>query len=106
MWNYSITTLKEGPNQGSPGKAVAFAPRTNIIEKPYIVVGGDGAEVAFLLTPNSQSTSDWTYTRQDIIYTACTVGQVAAGDVNGDTYAEFFVPAFENGIVYGYTFAP
>ena len=103
----SITTLKKGANQASPGRAKAFYPntqRTN--QKPQIIVGGDGAEIAFLLHPNSEDASDWSYTREDIINVGCTVGQVEVGDTDGDGFVEFFVPAFEDNTVFAYTYSP
>mmetsp|Transcript_32794 Transcript_32794/g.56066 ORF Transcript_32794/g.56066 Transcript_32794/m.56066 type:complete len:427 (-) Transcript_32794:63-1343(-) len=101
----NITTLKIGPNQASPGEAVAFHPNTtDTNSKAQIIVGGDGAEVAFMLYPESEDPSNWTYIREDIISTGCTVGQVAVGDVNGDSLVEFFVPAYENGIIYVYSY--
>jgi len=59
-----------------------------------------------MLYPNSEDINNWSYTREDIINTGCTVGQVEVGDINGDSYVEFFVPAFEDNTVYVYTFAP
>lgn len=99
--------MKIGPNQASPGNANAFHPITKDTKsKPWIVLSGDGAEKAFMVVPQSTSASNWTYTMQTIITTGCTVGQIAVSDVNLDGYADFFVPAFEKGIVYGYTFSP
>jgi len=104
---FSIKTLKLGPNQASPGNADAFHPLSSQSkEKPWILLSGDGAEQAFMLIPQSQTPSNWTYSSEVIIKTGCTVGQIAVADANEDGYADFFVPAFEKGIVYGYTFAP
>jgi len=101
----NITTRKIGPNQASPGRAKAFHPNTTETDtKRTIIVGGDGAEVAFMLYPNSEDPNNWDYTREDIINTGCTVGQVEVGDTNGDNMVEFFVPAFEKNTVYAYTF--
>ena len=57
-----------------------------------------------MLYPNSEDPNDWTYTRQDIIDTGCTVGQVVVGDVDGDSWVEFFVPAYENNTIYGFSY--
>lgn len=102
----NITTLLPGPNQASPGKAIAFHPCTNNTDtKRQIIVGGDGAEVAFMLYPNSQDPNNWEYTREDIINVGCTVGQVSVGDVDGDSFVEFFIPAYENNIIYAYSYS-
>lgn len=59
-----------------------------------------------MLYPDSEDPNNWSYTREDIIFTDCTVGQVVVGDVDGDSWVEFFVPAFENGVVYAYSYSP
>ena len=68
-------------------------------------MAGDGSEMAYLISANSESTSDWTYTRQTIVYTQNTVGQIAVGDVTGDGFVEAFIPAYEDGLVYVYSFS-
>lgn len=103
----NITTLKKGEGQASPGNAVAFSPSQQWAQnKKWILLSGDGAEYAYLLTPDSEDPDDWSYTRQEILYTACTVGEISVGDVDGDGYADFFIPAYEKGQVHAYTFAP
>eukprot|EP01094_Clydonella_sp_ATCC50884_P021329 TRINITY_DN4683_c0_g1_i1.p1 TRINITY_DN4683_c0_g1~~TRINITY_DN4683_c0_g1_i1.p1 ORF type:complete len:449 (+),score=144.29 TRINITY_DN4683_c0_g1_i1:42-1349(+) len=103
----NITTLKVGPNQASPGNAIAFSPSKEWAgNKPWILLSGDGSEYAYLLTPASEEPTDWRYSRQDVLFTGCTVGEISVGDVDGDGYSEFFVPAYEKGTVFAYTFAP
>lgn len=100
-------TTQPGEGQASPGSPVAFHPITSRTdEKPYILVGGDGTQRAHLLRPLSKLARDWSYDMSTIIYVNCTVGGVSVGDVDGDGYNELFVPAFENGQVHVYTYAP
>lgn len=102
-----IPTLKVGPNQASPGQAIAFHPAVNDTStKPFIALSGDGSEYAYILTADSEDPDDWSYTRNDLLFTACTVGQISVEDVNDDGWVEVFVPAYENGTVWVYSYAP
>eukprot|EP01095_Lingulamoeba_sp_RSL-Kostka_P010503 TRINITY_DN3806_c0_g1_i2.p1 TRINITY_DN3806_c0_g1~~TRINITY_DN3806_c0_g1_i2.p1 ORF type:complete len:146 (+),score=53.26 TRINITY_DN3806_c0_g1_i2:985-1422(+) len=103
----NITTRKKGDNQASPGLALAFHPSKETSKmKPLIAFGGDGSEESYLLTPVSQDPNDWSYTRQVMITTGCTVGQIAIEDINNDGYVELFIPAYENGVVSAFSFSP
>ena len=100
-------TTQPGDNQASPGGAVTFYPVTsNVNEKPYILVSGDGTQRAHLIKPLSQSPSNWDYDMNTLIYVANTVGGVSVGDVDGDGYTEMFIPSFESGDVHVFTFSP
>jgi len=103
-----IPTLKKGNNQASPGEAQPIHAKVSDEgkKKPYILLAGDGAEKAFLLTAKSEDHSDWTYDIETVLDAKGTVGQPAVGDADGDGYNEFFVPDYDNGYVYGYTFSP
>jgi hypothetical protein len=99
---------QSGPNQAAPGSAIPVWPFTNQQNstRPSILIGGDGAEEAYLLSPNSQSPSDWTYSIVTVVDVGGTVGQVLAADLNGDGATEFLVPNYTHGQVLVYTFAP
>ena len=102
-----IKTLQPGLNQASPGQAIHFQiNEKSPLKKPAILVSGDGSQKAHLLLPNSSSHLDWTYSESVITHTKCTVGQCAVGDVNGDGWAEVFVPAFDNDSIEVFSFAP
>eukprot|EP00128_Syssomonas_multiformis_P016799 Colp12_sorted_trinity150504_noHs@11192 len=101
----NIPTLQGGPAQASPGTATAFRGYALEKVKPMILVAGDGAQKAFLLTPKSQDVNNWDYELEVVIDVKNTVGRIAVGDTNGDGYAEFFVPNYDGGKVYAFTFA-
>jgi hypothetical protein len=102
-----IQTRQKGPNQASPGAPLAFYPAVNQTNsKPWILVSGDGSQRAHLLKPNSESVSDWSYSESTLTDEKCTVGSSAVGDVNGDGFAEVFVPAYDNNRISVFTFAP
>ena len=76
--------------------------------KPWIIISGDDEGTTYYLVPNSQSTSDWSYEKFTIVDEGerQIVGTPTAADVNGDGYAEIFVPAYQLGKVSAFTFAP
>ncbi|KAJ3167227.1 hypothetical protein HK101_011810, partial [Irineochytrium annulatum] len=80
--------LQGGQNQASPGAAHAFHPKVGASGKPSIVVAGDGSQKAYILSPNSASTSDWSYTTSVLWDCVNTVGGISFGDVNGDGITE------------------
>ena len=94
-----------GSNQASPGGAVAFWPEDSMQNKtkPWILLSGDGSQDAYLLVPSEE---DWSYSITTVLEGHATVGQITVADVNGDGYVEFFVPLWDSGLIYGYTFAP
>ncbi|XP_076471194.1 uncharacterized protein LOC143301074 [Babylonia areolata] len=102
------TSRTSGTGHGAPGSALLVSPRTDVTaQKPYILVSGDDAGQAFLVQPSSNSTSDWSYQQSVFLDVGHgTVGGIAAGDVDGDGYNEVFVPAFNEGKVYVFTFKP
>ena len=99
-------TYVSGPGQASPGEAVAFFPVQNATTKPWILLGGDGDETAYLISPVSEMASNWTYVTDRVIDFGATVGEVAAIDLDNDGYSEFLVPDYGGGRIYVYTFNP
>merc|ERR1711916_33901 len=73
-------------------------------ERPLLVVAGDGAQSGFLLVPAQGS--KWDYTLELIVDVHGVVGIIAAGDVNLDGYTDLFIPDYDSGVIYAYTFAP
>ncbi len=74
--------------------------------KPWIAVAGDASGKAHLLIPESNGPGDWNYREETLAAPGGTVGQLAVGDVNGDDWAEVFVPAYDRDLILAYTFAP
>lgn len=94
-----------GP-QASPGFVTPVFPTTtpSSSERPLLVVAGDGAQSGFLLVPAQGS--KWDYTLELIVDVHGVVGIIAAGDVNLDGYTDLFIPDYDSGVIYAYTFAP
>ncbi|XP_076811235.1 uncharacterized protein LOC143455832 isoform X2 [Clavelina lepadiformis] len=81
---------------GSPGSANIFWPSRDMEEdrKPYIMVSGDDDGNAYVLTANSEDSSDWSYTQTTIYKDNGTIGGIGIADVDGDGYTEIFIPAY------------
>lgn len=69
---------------------------------PWILLDGDGSQCAYQLKP----LSPWKYSVTTIINAQATVGEIAFKDIDGDGYVEFFVPAYDTGVVYAFTYGP
>ncbi|KAG5653434.1 hypothetical protein H0H81_000436 [Sphagnurus paluster] len=92
-----------GLNQASPGSPVAFHP--NAASKtgaPYIALAGDAAQIAYVLVPDAKTA--WNYTTTVLHNCGCTVGKVEVADVDGDGFAEVFIPCYDNGLLVAYSF--
>lgn len=89
-----METLQGGYKQASPGAAQAFRPGPGR-GRPWILVAGDGSQRAHLLVPRSEEAGTWGYAEHVIVNGGGTVGLPAVGDVDGDGWAELFVPVWD-----------
>eukprot|EP00931_Biecheleriopsis_adriatica_P068812 TRINITY_DN42712_c0_g1_i1.p1 TRINITY_DN42712_c0_g1~~TRINITY_DN42712_c0_g1_i1.p1 ORF type:complete len:437 (-),score=95.38 TRINITY_DN42712_c0_g1_i1:29-1339(-) len=119
MTNWSRHVLADGylpqPKQpqgsGAPGTAQAFYMEKSAGRKPHIVLSGDDGGVVDLLSPVSEETQQWSYTKQTL-YTSTTatsqgvntVGTVMVGDVDGTGAPELFIPSYAEGKLLMFTF--
>jgi len=102
----NFTVLTKGIGQAAPGAAFAYRPSISTGGKYSVIVGGDGAEGVYIITPDSEDPSDWSYTKTEVDNCHGTVGQVAVGDTNGDGFTDIFVPCYDIGELHQLTFAP
>ena len=100
----NFTVTESGSNQAAPGFPYAISPHTNYTGKPYILVAGDGSQKAYLMNPTD---TDFKYKMSVIISCNGVVGSIGYGDIIGnDGWTEFFVPDYDEGRLYAFTFAP
>lgn len=99
-----FTPVKPGAGQASPGDAVAFRPQAAHGGKPHILLSGDNSNSIFLLVPDSESRESWSYTTQPLGSLGADVGRPTVGDVDGDGFADVFVPAYDAKKVMRYKF--
>ena len=97
LWS-GIKTVKKGFGQASPGNAMSFSISENNTEKPYILVAGDGAENATVLTPNSRDKNDWSYNPVEIFKSNANsvIGKPAMLNANADHGVIAFIPEYDN----------
>ena len=103
--NFKVTEF--GPNQASPGLSYAFTPNIKMArqERPCILLGGDGSQEAYLLTPASSVGFAFNTTVLPGVSKG-TIGDVAVGDINGDGWVDMLVPDYNHGNLFGFTFSP
>ena len=100
----NFTVTESGKNQAAPGFAFAINPSASYSGKPYILVAGDGAQKAYLLYPTD---ADFAYNTTVVVSVNGVVGFVGFTSITGsDEWTEFFVPDYDDGVLYAYTFAP
>lgn len=102
---HDFPTYQKGRGQASPGGAIPFCPKSPC-NKPWIALSGDGNQQAYQLRPRSSDPSDWEYTVERIVNVHNTVGMIAVADVDMDGYSEVFVPNYDDGLIYAYTYRP
>ncbi|XP_071799351.1 uncharacterized protein [Asterias amurensis] len=93
---------------GSPGIPRAFYPEPRGDRyKPMILLTGDDDSNVYLFESTSDNDpSVWTYTMTSIFYAQGTIGGPVIKDIDGDGYAEVFIPAYSEGTLNVYTFKP
>ena len=92
---------ESGSNQFAPGFAYSFKPYTSYVGRPYIFVAGDGSQK---LTPTN---TDFTYNKTVILSAEGVVGSIGFGNIVGEKgWNEFFIPDYDAGLIYAYTFGP
>jgi hypothetical protein len=99
---FDATTTDTG--KASPGDAIPFHVKTtDTAGKPLILVSADNGNYICILVPNAPNDPmDFTYSKQAIEFIGADVGRPAIGDVDGDGYNEFFIPAYDAGQVVEY----
>ncbi|XP_022106944.1 uncharacterized protein LOC110988043, partial [Acanthaster planci] len=93
---------------GSPGSAHAFypGPPGDRIKPLILLTGDDDSNVYVFESTADNDPSVWSYTKTSIFYAKGTVGGPAIKDIDGDGYAEIFIPAWSEGTLNVYTFKP
>ena len=132
--NITIPLQSSGPGRLAPGLAQAIwpSPFEEMTQRPWIVSGGDEASKVWLLKPNSEDPSDWTYqsavifdindyygpnTSQDVNsapppatgVSISTIGSVSwryDRDWSWGSYAEVYIPVFEGRDIHRISFRP
>ncbi|MCP4001253.1 MAG: hypothetical protein GY727_10110 [Gammaproteobacteria bacterium] len=131
--NITVPTQSSGPGRLAPGLAQAIwpTPFEEATQKPWIVSGGDEASKVWLLKPNSESTTDWSYQSAVIFdindyygpntsqtFTApapatgisiSTIGSVSwryDRAWSWGSYAEIYIPVFEGRDIHRISFRP
>jgi len=92
-----LVNVKFGPGQAAPGNVVPIMYKNQV----SLVVAGDGAGKAYLLTPTNIKPFEYE-TSVFLDAGKTTIGFISAGDVDGDGKTEVFVPAYEKGLVHVY----
>ena len=67
-------------------------------------MSGDNSNSIFLLTPKTQDPEDWTYATEQLDSFDADVGRPAIGDVDGNGFADVFVPVYDAKRVAHYEF--
>jgi hypothetical protein len=95
---------EKGAEQASPGFSVVVHPDLRATTgRPTILLAGDGSQQAYVLTPVSE-TGPLAYNVTVVIKVAGVIGSIAAGDLDGDGFTDFFVPDYDQGLVYSFSF--
>ncbi|XP_035659346.1 uncharacterized protein LOC118404383 [Branchiostoma floridae] len=106
--NFTVPGVIKSKGQGSPGLALPFYTSVaNRTGKPHILVSGYDDGHAYILSPVSQSATDWRYERKSFNYCHGVVGNgFQIGDVNNDGILEVFLPCYSRGEIDIYQVIP
>ncbi|CAJ1398365.1 unnamed protein product [Effrenium voratum] len=99
-----FSPFKVDKGKASPGDALAFQPEIKMKGKPSIFVSGDNSNSIFLLTPMSDSTEDWRYSKNKVSYLGGDIGRPSISDVDHDGFADIFVPVYDAKQIVHYKF--
>jgi len=93
-------------SKGSPGKVIAFRPKTGGAPstRPHVLLSGDDGGFVALLSPTSEGSGAWGYSTSYICNSTGTIGSPAVGDVDGDGFADVFIPFYAEGKLEVYSF--
>lgn len=91
-------------SKGSPGRSIAFQAKTGATGKPQILVSGDDGGFVSVLTATSEEAGSWDYSQKYLCNSTGTIGSPTVGDVDGDGFADIFVPFYADNKIEMYTF--
>lgn len=100
----SSTPSPGAHSRGSPGAAKAFQARTGASGKPQILVSGDDGGFVSVLTALSEDSGSWEYSQEWVCNSTGTMGTPSVADVDGDGFADIFVPFYSSNKVEVYSY--
>eukprot|EP00053_Salpingoeca_punica_P008678 m.77565 g.77565 ORF g.77565 m.77565 type:complete len:416 (+) comp14706_c0_seq1:33-1280(+) len=94
-----------GFQQAAPGFAYPVFPRWPAPRgaRPSLLVAGDGSQSAYFMEPVGPN---FQYNITTIIKVDGVIGAIGIGQFNDDNFTDFFIPNYDKGQLYLYTFAP
>jgi len=101
---------ESGLNQAAPGFLTPFY--VNVKDelsgfiRPSILVAGDGSQSAYVMSPLSNPSNGTSYSLTEVLHVDGVIGIIAAGYLSSQQYTDFFVPDYDENIVYVYTYQP
>ncbi len=99
----NIPVRQSGQFEASPGTAEPFFPFPGL-NKPYVMIAGDGSQQASMLVPINDSDHSFEYTEHLVHDCKSVVGGIGISDINNDGFMELFIPCYYTGEVHLYSF--